>query len=112
MENFGERLRILREKKNLTTTQLGEVLGLSNQQISKYENNLSDMRMSHIEKLCKLFGVSADYLMTGIKKENELEMLKREIALQKELLKSKEETINALKEVNQSKNIEVVSESK
>ena len=60
---FGEKIRSLREDKDLNQTQLGQALCMSQRKISfiecgKYEPSLDD-----IVAFCNFFGVSADYLL-------------------------------------------------
>ncbi len=60
---FGEKIRLLRENKELTQAQLGMVINMTQRKVSylengKYEPSLEDMRI-----LCQFFQVSADYLL-------------------------------------------------
>lgn len=72
-----ERLRELRLKRGLTTTQLGDAVGCSNPTITNYElgNRKPDPEM--LIKLANFFKVSVDFLL-GIEKlpplENEVEL--------------------------------------
>ncbi|CAO1610918.1 putative phage related repressor [Brochothrix thermosphacta] len=68
---FAERLKELRERKNLTQTGLAEFLGYKNYTtVSKWESGDSLPRGREIKTLSEYFGVSADYLL-GIDKELE-----------------------------------------
>ena len=61
--SFGERLKNLREEKQLSQKQLGKMLGLDQRTISTYE---SDDRFKNGDRLIKIadfFGVSIDYLL-------------------------------------------------
>lgn len=63
LEIFGERLTSLREKKNLTITQLGKALGVGHSAVSRWE---SAKRAPSVEKIFEIsifFGTSADYLI-------------------------------------------------
>lgn len=60
---FGQRLRQLRKENQLTTVQLGKILESDNSSISRYENDLRDPKPHFIEKACKYFGVTSDYLL-------------------------------------------------
>ena len=53
--SFGEKLRILREKKELTQTQLGNELCMTQRKISYLERD--------IYEICCFFGVSADFML-------------------------------------------------
>lgn len=61
---FGERLKSLRERKNLTQTQLAELVGYKNYTtITKWESGSSLPRGKELKLLSNLFNVSADYLL-------------------------------------------------
>ena len=67
---FGERLYELRNKNNLSQEELAEVLDVSRQSISKWENDKGYPEMPRLLFMSDYFDVSLDYLMRGIKKEN------------------------------------------
>lgn len=67
---FGERLYELRNKNNLSQEDLAEVLDVSRQSISKWENDKAYPEMTRLLFMSDYFDVSLDYLMRGIKKEN------------------------------------------
>lgn len=61
--NFGERIRNLREDRDLTQSELGAQVNMTQRKISyigrgKYEPSIDD-----IVSLCKFFDVSSDYLL-------------------------------------------------
>lgn len=58
-----ERLRQLREDKDLTQAGLAALLGTSRQQVGKYEAGLQDMTAAKLAALCRALDVSADYLL-------------------------------------------------
>ncbi len=60
---LGERIKLLREERNLSQDKLAELTGISNASISRWENNLSDISGDNIIILCKFFGVTAGYLL-------------------------------------------------
>lgn len=60
---FGKRLKLLRTNLNLTQTQLGENLNLSQRAISSYENNLRFPDEQTINLIADYFNVSVDYLL-------------------------------------------------
>lgn len=60
---YGERLRELRENKNLTQKQLAKILNTDQQAISRYEREQIDLSTNFILKVCDYFGVTADYLL-------------------------------------------------
>ncbi|MTI48256.1 MAG: helix-turn-helix transcriptional regulator [Firmicutes bacterium] len=60
---FGDRLRELRIKSNLTQSQLGEKLNLSKANISKYEAGTIEPNIDIIIFLSNYFDVTIDYLL-------------------------------------------------
>ncbi|MGE5558687.1 MAG: helix-turn-helix domain-containing protein [Bacillota bacterium] len=63
MATFGERLRILREEKNMVQKEIGKLLDVSESTIGKYENDLRTPSPDSINKLADFFKVSTDYLL-------------------------------------------------
>lgn len=62
LEIFAKRLKKLREQHNLTTRQLGEIIGVSNATISRYETGKRDPDLIVAYRLAQYFGVSIEYL--------------------------------------------------
>ena len=61
---FGERLKILREVKNITLESLGEQVGKSAATLSRYENNLVvNWDPDFIEKLADVLDTTPAYLL-------------------------------------------------
>ena len=60
---YNERLKQLREDADLTQRQVGEIIGTTQQQVYKYENGLQEMTAGRLAKLCRFYGVSADYIL-------------------------------------------------
>jgi len=63
LESFGERLRRLRENKNLTQEQLGKILNVKKSAISKYETDKISMNIESIKLLARYFDVPLSYLI-------------------------------------------------
>lgn|GEM_PF-4663589 len=60
----GERIKALREEKNITQTELAEALDTTKQNIYKYENNIiTNIPSDKIEAIASFFGVSPAYIM-------------------------------------------------
>lgn len=72
---FGERLYELRNKKNLSQEELAEALDVSRQSISKWENDKAYPEMTRLLFMSDYFDVSLDYLMRGIEKEDNEEIV-------------------------------------
>ena len=61
----GARIAKLRAEKNMTQAALGELLGVSDKTVSKWENGGCYPDVSLFPKLADTFGVTVDYLMRG-----------------------------------------------
>lgn len=59
----GRRLRTLRKRQKITAEELGRILGVSGQQVLRYETAQSDMTTDTLVKIADFFDVSTDYLM-------------------------------------------------
>lgn len=68
------RLKQLRNEKNLLQEDLGKVIGVSGRAIGNYENEKRKMSSEIILRLADYFGVSSDYLLckTDIRNSEEL----------------------------------------
>lgn len=66
--NLGETIYSLRTEKNLSQGDLAEMLEVSRQSVSKWENNSAVPDLEKIIKLSEIFGVSLDELVKGEKK--------------------------------------------
>lgn len=60
---FGERLRALREKRDMTRDELAIALGVSYSAIAKYESGDRDPDFHLLKKMATFFRVSVDYLI-------------------------------------------------
>ena len=63
--SLGERIYRLRTEKNLSQGDLAELLAVSRQSISKWENNSAVPELEKIIKLSEIFEVSIDELVKG-----------------------------------------------
>ncbi len=84
MENGmrGDRLKVLRESRDLTQSELAEELDISEPQIWRYENGESKPRGDVVIKFATFFGVSSDYLFgltddPGVHVEGDLSTIER-----------------------------------
>ena len=59
--DFSERIALLRKEYNLTQSELGKQLGVSNRAVSKWENGISNPQIEIIYKICKMYGKDLDY---------------------------------------------------
>lgn len=60
--DIGSRLKEVRKGK-ANQKQIADLLNTTQQQISKYEQNIQEIPCRHIITLAKFFDVSADYLL-------------------------------------------------
>ena len=67
---IGERIRKLREEKGLTQQALAKELGVKRESINMWENGLRDLKTGALLLLSEYFGVSCDYILTGISAKN------------------------------------------
>ena len=63
MRKFCERLKELRTEKGLTTKQLGNLIGIGNSTISRWETGVNDITSDNLILLAKFFNCSTDYLL-------------------------------------------------
>lgn len=59
----GEKIRNLREEKNLTQAMLGKNLNMTQRKISYLELDKYEPSMDDIKAICNFFHISADYLL-------------------------------------------------
>lgn len=64
MEQLGVRIRKLRESRNMTQTELSEILGMKTYTtVSKWEKNENFPKGKDLKKLAEIFNVTSDYLL-------------------------------------------------
>ncbi|MGM9564199.1 MAG: helix-turn-helix domain-containing protein [Faecousia sp.] len=63
METYVKIIRDLREDADLTQTQVAEILGTSQTMYARYERGASELPIRHLISLCRLYHVSADYVL-------------------------------------------------
>lgn len=63
MEIFATRLKELRADKKISLDRLGNIIGVSDTAIMKWEQNRSEPTAFNIVQVAKFFEVSADYLL-------------------------------------------------
>jgi transcriptional regulator with XRE-family HTH domain len=62
---MGERLRQLRLMRGLTQDSLAEMVGVSYQQIQKYESGTNAMSLARMQLCAESLGVTRDYFLNG-----------------------------------------------
>lgn len=59
----AERIRFLREDRDLTQTDVAEYLNTSQTVYSRYERNERNLPIEMLYELCEFYNVSADYIL-------------------------------------------------
>lgn len=78
MDTIGKRISEYRKKKNLKQDELAEMLGVSPQAVSKWENDLSCPDISLLPELSRILGISIDEIVQGKKEEPLVSILPEE----------------------------------
>jgi len=66
MNDIGARIKYLREQKGLSQDELGIKIGLKKSTISLNESGRNAVQESTVLAICREFGVSYDWLRTGV----------------------------------------------
>ena len=61
--DYVDRLRALREDRDIGQEQIAAVLGCQQSAISKYEKRRAKYSVEDIIRLCEFYNVSADYIL-------------------------------------------------
>lgn len=73
-ETLNERIKNLRKEKGWTQLKLAEQLNITDKAVSKWEAGEGNPDILLLPKLAELFGVSIDYLLTGVKPEEKVNL--------------------------------------
>ena len=66
MDTIGDRLKDIRNKKDMTLDEVAKSVGVSRQTIQRYESGvIPNIPPDKISKLANLFNTSTDYLIDG-----------------------------------------------
>lgn len=60
---FVKILKNLREDREVTQSEIAEILGVKQSAVSKYEREEREYKVEDIIKLCRFYKVSADYVL-------------------------------------------------
>ena len=58
-----ERIKALRDDRDITQKELADYLNTTRQQIYKYETGQQEMTLSKLRSICEFYHVSADYIL-------------------------------------------------
>ena len=67
----GARVRMLRERRKMSQTALGEAIGVSFQQVQKYERGANRISASALFQIAKALGVAPADFFEGLQGQNE-----------------------------------------
>lgn len=61
-KEVGQRLKQSRKDAGYTQAGVAEIMHMTQQQYSRFENGVYELNYEQIVKLCRLYDISADYL--------------------------------------------------
>lgn len=61
--NYRDRIKNVREDKDLTQAEIGKLLNKSQQGYNHIEAGRAELKIDDLIKLCKFYNLSADYLI-------------------------------------------------
>lgn len=61
--NYRERMRALREDKDLTQAQIAKIINKSQQGYNHIETGRAELKIEDLIKLCDFYNVSSDYFI-------------------------------------------------
>ncbi len=61
--NYRTRIRNVREDRDLTQSQIGQILNKSQQGYNHIEAGRAELKIEDLAKLCEFYNLSADYLI-------------------------------------------------
>jgi len=67
---IGEKIKKLREERNITQKELSEFIGVSKESISQYERGVQTPKPQTLIKLANYFNVSIDYILGRVDIKN------------------------------------------
>ncbi len=66
--NYRERLRNIREDRDLTQAEIGKLLNKSQQGYSHIESGRAELKIDDLVTLCRFYNLSADYIIGLVSK--------------------------------------------
>lgn len=69
--HVGMRLRLLRLNHKMSQTELGDRVGVTFQQIQKYERGANRIGASRLWNLCEIFGAEPNFFFDGLNDESD-----------------------------------------
>ena len=103
---MGERILEKRKECNYSQEKVAEKLNVSPNSISRYENGTRDVPIDILVEMSNLYGVSMDYLVTGVCPADGEEMDKDLLEMiMKYTPRQRAVVVNVLKNVNEAFNV-------
>ena len=62
-QRYVKRIRDLREDHDMTQDEVARYLGTSQTMYARYERGANELPIRHLVSLCRLYGVSSDYIL-------------------------------------------------
>ena len=63
MADYRDRMRALREDRDLTQSELGRILNKSQQGYNHIETGRAELKIDDLVRLCRFYNLSADYII-------------------------------------------------
>ena len=63
MANYRDRLRNVREDRDMTQADLGKLINKSQQGYNHIETGRAELKIDDLIKICKFYNLSADYMI-------------------------------------------------
>lgn len=95
--NIGQRLKMRRLALGLSQSKLGSYLGITFQQVQKYEKGTNRISAKTLYNLANLLGVDFSYFVDGFKSENSKALHEDAVTPYEFSDKNKKETIDLLR---------------
>lgn len=70
---LGKRLYNLRKEAGLSTVDVAAQLGISHQQIAKYEKGIDALKVTRLMDICAILNITTTYFLMGIESKRERE---------------------------------------
>ena len=97
LNDFGSRMKLLRKKRKLNQTEMGQLLGLHYIHIGRYENGKSVPTVEQLARISRKLNVTVDWLVFGGRAKTHLEDAEMLFLFKKLLTLSPEDRIYAKK---------------
>lgn len=70
--NYAERIKALREDKDLKQKDIAMILNTTQQYYGQYENGKRPLPIEHLITICRYYNISADYILGFTNEPKEL----------------------------------------